>query len=92
MYKSLFSFDEEDYKATGITMDVLDLFKRTSAAIPESIFRDKTNIFHPIVYFDSETNFTFHFTKFQGDWSDQNQINRFAQQLQLAKQNINPLN
>ncbi|MGE7983765.1 hypothetical protein [Solibacillus sp. NPDC093137] len=91
MYKSLSSFNDEDYKATGITMDVLDLFKHTSA-LPESIFRDKTNVFHPIVYFDSETNFTFHFTKFQGDWSDQNQISRFAQQLQLAKQNNKPLN
>lgn len=91
MYKSLLSFDEEDYKATGITFEIMNMFRSISAA-PKGLYRDESNAFHPVVYFDRTTNFTFHFTKFQGDWSDQSQINRFAQQWQLAKHQINPIN
>ena len=32
---------------------------------------------HPLVYFDEHTHFEFRFTPFQGDWSDDSQLERF---------------
>jgi hypothetical protein len=52
---------------------------------------------HPLVYFDTETNFEFRFTAFQGDWSDDSQFNRFSdsyrQHLEqsLIQKSVNPL-
>ena len=92
MYKLLKLFNQTDYEVTGITKNVLSLFA-DAGANPKFIYRDETNNFHPVVYFDNETSFEFHFTKFQGDWSDQSQISRFAQQLLLIdNQKSQPLN